>query len=124
MHNLTDLSLLMNERINLKRKIKEAKEEHIEELVTKLEQTEAEITKKVQDDNFKIISENLKSMTDNSGKLNSNNLWKIKRKMFPTKKTKGNMAKKNKNGKLITNPEQIKKGSFAKEQKKTSHLIF
>ena len=104
----SDLTALMNERITLKRKIKEAKEEHIEELETKLKQTEAEITNKVQDDNFKIISENIKNMTDISGKLNSNSLWKIKRKMFPTKKTKGNMAKKNKNGKLITNPSELK----------------
>ena len=58
----------MNERIPLKRKIKEAKEEHIEELETKLKQTEAEITNKVQDDNFNIISENIKNMTDISGK--------------------------------------------------------
>ena len=105
---LSDITSLINERIILKRKLKEAKEENVEELETKFKQTEAEITSKVQDDNFSIISENLKNMTNSSGKLNSNGLWKIKKKMFPMKKSKGNMAKKNNKGKLITNPSELK----------------
>ena len=47
-------------------------------------------------------------MTNNSGNFNSIGLWKIKRKMIPSKKVKNNVAKKNSKGKLITNPSELK----------------
>ena len=90
------------------RKLKEAKDEDIGQLENKLKKIEANITNKVQDANFKIISENFKSMINNSSNFNSNGLWKIKSKMFPSKKTRKNMAKKNKNRKLTTNPSELK----------------
>ena len=104
----SEISKLIMERRDIMRKLKEAKDEDIEELETKLNKIEANITTKVQDANFKIISENFKSMINNSSNFNSNGLWKIKRKMFPSKKTRKNMVKKNKNGKLITNPSELK----------------
>ena len=47
-------------------------------------------------------------MTNVTGTFNSNGLWKIKNKMFPSKRKKANMAKKNRKGKLITNPVELK----------------
>ena len=104
----SDLSKLITERTKLKKAIREATEEDTEEIEKLLNATEIEITKRVEEENFKIISENFKTMTNVTGTFNSNGLWKIKNKMFPSKRKKANMAKKNRKGKLITNPVELK----------------
>ena len=99
---------LINERNKIKSKIREANGEDTEEMDTNLKSVEIDITNKVQEENFKIISENFNAMRNSSGTIKSNGLWKIKNKMFPSKKKKTNIAKKNKEGKLITNPKELK----------------
>ena len=104
----SDITKLINERIKIKRNLKEANDDNIDDIEANLKSIEAEITNKVQDQNFKIITENFDEIKNSSGTLNCNGLWKVKNRMFPSKKKKQNMAKKNSKGKLITNPGELK----------------
>ena len=60
----SEITNQINERNQLKRKIKEDKTHDVEEYEAKLKQLETEITNKVQDKNFRIIADNFKSMTN------------------------------------------------------------
>ena len=103
------MSKLMNERIKLKMSLKKASikdKEGIEHLV---KEKEVEINKRMENENFKRVSDNLKSMSDTTGSLNTNGMWVIKKKIFPSKRRGAILAKKNAKGKLVTNPAELKK---------------
>ena len=104
----TDVTKLINERNKIKCLLKEANVDDTEEIENQLRDIEIDITKRVQENNFKIISDNFSEMINSSSTFKLNGLWKIKNKMFPSKKKKSNMAKKNREGKLITNPNELK----------------
>ena len=90
----SDVTKLIHERNKIKQKIRAANGDDIDEIENELKSIEAVITKKVQEDNFKIISENFNTLNNSSGTFNSNRLWKIKNKMFPSKKKKKKYGKK------------------------------
>ena len=48
-------------------------------------------------------------MSDTTGSLNTNGMWVIKKKIFPSKRRGAILAKKNAKGKLVTNPAELKK---------------
>ena len=76
----SDLSKLITERTKLKKAIREATEEDTEEIEKLLNATEIEITKRVEEENFKIISENFKTMTNVTRTFNSNGFeWTLKK---------------------------------------------
>ena len=105
----TEISKLMNERIKLKMSLKKASikdKEGIEHLV---KEQEVEINKRMENENFKRVSDNLKSMSDTTGSLNTNGMWVMKKKIFPSKRRGAILAKKNAKGKLVTNPAELKK---------------
>ena len=61
------------------------------------------------------ITKNLKKVTENFGKLsegqdslNTNGMWGIKKKVFPKNANQLPVAKRDFNGKIITNPELLK----------------
>ena len=47
-------------------------------------------------------------MSDTTGKFNTNGMWGVKKKIFPSKRMGPTVAKKNENGKLVTNPKELK----------------
>ena len=52
--------------------------------------------------------DNLQSFSDTTGSLNTNGMWGIKKKIFPTKQKVSILAKKNGKGKLVTSPKELK----------------
>ena len=74
-----------------------------------IEEKETEIAKLMEEDNFKKVSENFKSMSDTTGTINTNGMWALKKKTFPSKNRGPVVAKRNEKGKLVTNPVELKK---------------
>ena len=54
------------------------------------------------------VIENFKSLSQQNGKMNMNNMWNIKRKVFPKNKESLPFAKKNCDGKLVSSHNQLK----------------
>ena len=75
----TDVTKLINERNKIKCLLKEANVDDTEEIENKLRDIEIDITKRVQENNFKIISDNFSEMINSSSTFKSNGLWKIKK---------------------------------------------
>ena len=72
-----------------------------------IEQKEIEISKLLGETNAKKVFENFVSFSDTSGSCNTYGIWSLKKKIFPSKKKLSILAKKNENGKLVTNPTEL-----------------
>ena len=80
-----ETSQLINERMNLKQSLKKAisndEKERIENLI---KNKESEMSSRMENENFKKVSEKFGSMTDTTGSLNTNGMWSLKKKIFPS----------------------------------------
>ena len=88
----------LNKETDLRRKYK---------LEDELEDINEDISKECGDKYVKEITEHIKKVSDFVGHFSRNDYWRLKKKVMP-KTTEVPSGKKDKNGKLITNPEMIK----------------
>ena len=82
----------MNLKQSLKKAISNDEKERIENLI---KNKESEISSRMENENFKKVSENFGSMSDTTGSLNTNGMWSLKKKIFPSKRKGPIIAKKN-----------------------------
>ena len=99
---------LFKTRENLKLKISNSVDEITKSNdKRKLEAVEKEITDINAEENFRIIKEQVGHLVDNTENLNSIQMWKLKKKLFPLKSEQP-VAKKNLSGELVTKPTKLK----------------
>ena len=105
----SETSKLIRKRANLKKIHSTSTGEEKEKLDKLIKQKEEEISKLLEENNAKKVFENFSSFADTSGCFNTNGMWSLKKKIFPSKKNSSILAKKNEKGKLVTNPTELKK---------------
>ena len=88
--------------------MKKCEESESEKLKEELNQLENQVSELVARDNRNKVIDNFQSISDRDGKLTNNNMWKIKRKVFPKNKETLPFAKKDCDGKLVTSHQQLK----------------
>ena len=104
----TPVDVLIEEKRKLKTQLgKESKvsEKHVIE--DKIEIIEEKIAEVCAERNAKEVEDHLKILIGKEGKFNNNNVWKLKRKLFPRPREVP-VAKRNTEGILVTNPEMLK----------------
>ena len=100
---------LIDRRNKLKLNNDEESKEEIQALDEEISNTESEI-------NRKKIMENFKSFSDNPENINLGQVWQTMKRIWPKFKATAPSAKKDHNGKLVTDPRKLKK-LLAKEYK-------
>ena len=99
---------MIHERAKLNQIYNDSSHKNRERIAKLIEEKENEIKKHLEEENSKKVFENFSSFADTSGNCNTNGMWKMKKKMFQNKRNISILAKKNKKGKLITNPTELK----------------
>ena len=74
-----------------------------------LSDTEEIISDECAETNLKLVMENFGVLSSTDGTVNTNGMWKLKRKIFPKHSNPLPTSKKNFQGQLITNAEELKK---------------
>ena len=80
------VSLLMERRRSLIKKLKEAEEDEKDEIEAEITEEEVQVSDMVGETNINKVIENFKSLSQQDGKMNTNNMWKLKLKVFPKNK--------------------------------------
>ena len=88
--------------------MKKCEESEREKLKEELNQLENQVSELVARDNRNKVIDNFQSISDRDGKLTNNNMWKLKRKVFPKNKETLPFAKKDCDSKLISSHRQLK----------------
>ena len=104
----TEVSEILGQRREIIKKMKNCSEEESECLQDALNKIEDKVCDMIADKNHAKIVDNFKSLTDQSGLLNTQGMWNIKRKVFPKNKESLPYAKKTCDGKIVTSQSQIK----------------
>ena len=104
----TETSKLLEKRKNLIQKLKKCDESEKEAINSELVKLDIQVSKLVAEDNRNRVYENFKSLSNQDGNLNNNNMWNIKRKVFPKNKETLPFAKKDCDGNLISSHSQLK----------------
>ena len=68
------------------------------------------------------VVNNFKSLSDTDGTLNTNGMWKLKKKLFPKHVQSVPTAKKDSQGNLISTQEELKKLYLRTYQKRLRHI--
>ena len=105
---VTEVSKLINERAKFKETHAKSSGKEKERLSKLIDSKDDEIAKYLETQNSEKVFKNFNSFADTSGVFNTNGMWKLKKKIFPTKNKSSILAKKNDNGKLVTNPMELK----------------
>ena len=79
-----------------------------EDLRKDLIKIEDQVSDMVAEKNRNKIVDNFKALSQEDGKMNTNNMWSLKRKVFPPNKESLPFAKKDCDGKLISSHKQLK----------------
>ena len=61
------------------------------------------------EENAKIVKEACEGISCETGGIKMQNMWKMKKKVFPSKNKGPIIAKRNGKGKLVTNPSELRK---------------
>ena len=80
-----------------------------DDIVDNLANIDKDVAEVCENKNSRIVIENFKEFDSTDGILNQQGVWKIKKKLFPKLKQPIPIANKNLNGKLVTNPLELKK---------------
>ena len=104
----TETTVLLEKRRNILLKLKKAGELDQEDLVNELNKIEDQVSDSVAEKNRNKIVENFKALSQEDGRMNTNNMWSLKRKVFPPNRESLPFAKKNCDGKLISSHKQLK----------------
>ena len=105
---VTETSILLEKRRKCIQGLKNCEESEREKLNDELNQLENQVSELVARDNRNKVVDNFQSISDRGGKLTNNNMWKLKRKVFPKNKETLPFAKKDCDGKLVTSHQQLK----------------
>ena len=103
----TEATPLLKERAELKQAIK--KDPNNEDLISKLEKVTETVTNIVSQKNRDKPFETFSSLDQTEGENFSQGIWNIKKKEYPRVSAPVPAAKKDINGKMVTNPNDIKK---------------
>ena len=101
---------MIEKRNNLKKKLnqisKAGDDDH--NVVDELEDIEEVISESCAESNRKLVVENLGHLSSTDGSVNTNGMWKIKKKIFPKHNKALPVSKKSIAGRIVTNPEELK----------------
>ena len=86
----------------------DADDDVYEAALKELDRVENALANECAEENLKKVMENLGSFASSEGSLNTNGMWKVKKKIFPKNSKILPTAKKNFNGQLETNPDTLK----------------
>ena len=103
---VTEISKLFEKRSELVQKLKAKPED--KELENELEKVVASLTEYISKDNLEKIKRNFLHLDQSEGESFANGVWKVKNKEFPKFGTSTPAAKTDVNGKLVTDPEDLK----------------
>ena len=103
----TEASKLLGERGELKQKLK--KDEGNQAIINDIEEIEAKVAALVGKENFEKINDNFGKLDQSNGGVCSQGIWDIKKKEFPKANNSAPAAKKDVSGRLVTDPEGLKK---------------
>ena len=84
----------MERRRSLIKKLKEVEEDEKDEIEVEITEVEVQASDIVAETNRNKVIENFKSLSQLDGKMNTNNMWNLKRKVFPKNKESLPFAKK------------------------------
>ena len=73
-----------------------------------LEKTNLEILESIEEENYKKIFNNFKTLADSDDSVNTIGMWKLKKKLFPSQKSNTPMAMKDESNNKVTNVESLK----------------
>ena len=100
---------LMEKRKNLKNELKTVSDIQTVQMVqNEICSVEEQLSNLLADENVKKIKDNLSMLTETDGSINVSGVWKIKKKIFPKNMKTLPIAKKDVNGRLVSNPEELK----------------
>ena len=105
----TVVTKLLEERKVLKQTLKDCNGENSEEYQQKIENIDMKVAQECSEENVKKIKENFGKLSEGAGGVNTNGVWKLKKKVFPKNTRSLPVAKKDFNGQIVTNPELLKK---------------
>ena len=74
-----------------------------------LSETEKMISDESAEANLKLVMDNFGALSATDGTVNTNGMWKLKKKIFPKHVNPLPVCKKNLQGQIITNAEELKK---------------
>ena len=109
-HLKKEVSELFEKRELLKRRISNLGDlnyDEKEKLDEELNKVEKEIAEVDAEENFKFVKENVKPLVDDTENLNCVKMWQLKKKLCK-KKSEVPIAKKDENGKLVTEHSKLK----------------
>ena len=88
--------------------MKEVAEDEKDEVEAEITEVEVQVSDIVAETNRNKVIENFKSLSQLDGKMNTNNMWNLKRKVFPKNKESLPFAKKDCDGNLVSSHKQLK----------------
>ena len=115
------ISNLLEERKSMKKQLTNCTDDKQEELKKKLEDIEVNLANESAEDNLKKVVENFGSFAKSDGFVNTNGMWRIKKRVFPKNPKIAPSAKLDFNGQLETNPENLKKLYLKTYQQRLRH---
>jgi hypothetical protein len=79
-----------------------SEENEKDQIQSELLNLEEQVSELVAEENRNKVMENFKSLSNQDGNLNNNNMWNVKRKVFPKNKESLPFAKKDSDGKFVS----------------------
>ena len=100
----------MDKRCKLRQQLKLAEDDVARDIFEKeISEVENELAASVSKDNFEKIKENFSILSNSKGTFSATGLWKAKQRVFPKHSKPLPVAKVDNLGKMISNPEALKK---------------
>ena len=101
---------LMDKRFKLKQQLKLTEDEDTRESLEKeIEDVEKQLAELVSEENFENIKADFAIISNSKGSFSAAGLWKAKQKKFPKHTKPLPVAKVDINGRIISNPEELKR---------------
>ena len=101
---------LISERNELRSRLKiELNSQKLDEIRDKIVSVESKLSSLIADENLKKIKDNLTALSNTDGSMAVPGVWKLKKKIFPKNSVSLPVSKKGPNGRLVSNPDELKK---------------
>ena len=100
--------VLMDTRFKLRQDLKQAENGVARESLEKqIVDVENQLSEAVSKENFERINENFKLLSNGQGSFNPVGVWKAKQRVFPKHAKPLPVAKSDRNGRIVSNPEEL-----------------
>ena len=110
------------ERNELKSRLKiELNSLILDEIKEKIISVEDQLSNLIANENVKKIQDNLSALSNTDGSMDVSGVWKLKKKIFPKNSQSLPVSKKGLNGRLISNPDELKKLYLSTYQHRLRH---